>query len=77
MITMRVEPKHLCSNPEWFRETRGCEIGSLWQCDECGREQMLISKDGAGEYSFNRWRYTVEVVDKRVQQQRVRIQIQK
>jgi hypothetical protein len=38
---------------------------------------MLISKDGAGEYSFNRWRYTVEVVDKRVQQQRVRIQIQK
>lgn len=62
MITMAVPRKHICTNPELYRSTWYVEIGSLWQCDECGREQIMV---GA-----NVWRYTVEVLDKRVQKAR-------
>lgn len=62
MITLAIPRKHICTNPELYRSTWRLEIGSLWQCDECGREQMLMGTD--------KWRYTVEIVDKRVQKAR-------
>lgn len=62
MITLAIPRKHICNNPELYRSTWRLEIGSLWQCDECGREQIMV---GA-----NVWRYTVEVLDKRVQKAR-------
>ena len=65
MITRAIYPKHICPNPEFYRSTRHLEVGSLWQCDECGREQILIQ--GIWE---TKWRYTVEIVDKRVQRAR-------
>lgn len=62
MITLAIRQKHICVNPALFRGTWWLEVGSLWQCDECGREQMLMGTD--------KWRYTVEIVDKRVQKAR-------
>jgi hypothetical protein len=31
---------------------------------------MFVSKDGAGAFGWDVWRYTVEIVDKRVQKAR-------
>jgi hypothetical protein len=61
-----VSDKHFCDNPDWFTRPRWAEIGSLWECIECGREQIKMSKDDDG-YD---WYYTVELVDKRVQKAR-------
>lgn len=72
MITLAIPIKHICANPALFRSAWNLEIGSLWQCNECGREQMLVSKDGAGEFGWDKWRYTVEIVDKPVQKARGR-----
>lgn len=70
MITLAIPKKHICINPALYQSTRNLEVGSLWQCDDCGREQMFVSKDGAGEFGWDVWRYTVEVLDKRVQKAR-------
>lgn len=68
MLTDVVSVKyiHKCLNPALFGETWIVDVGSLWQCDYCGREWIKVEKD-----SFtNLWRYTVEIVDKRVQKAR-------
>jgi len=66
MITLAIPKKHICASPEIFESTWGVEIGSLWQCDECGREQMFIEQIAG----FRKWRYTVEIVDYRVTEAR-------
>jgi len=68
MITLAIPEKHICINPAVFRSDWHLAEGSLWECDECGREQMLVSKDKIKGWDF--WRYTVEVLDKRVQKAR-------
>lgn len=68
MITLAIYEKHICTNPDLYRSTHRLDIGSLWQCDECGREQMFIEQIGG----WRKWRYTVEIVDKRVQKARGR-----
>ena len=68
MITLAIPKKHICMNPELFQSTWYVDIGSLWQCDECGREQIFIEQIGV----VRKWRYTVEIVDKRVQTARKR-----
>jgi hypothetical protein len=66
MITLAIYKKHICTNPALMRSTWNLEVGSLWQCDECGREQILVERG----FKVDVWRYTVEIVDKRVQKAR-------
>lgn len=70
MITLAIREKHICTNPALYRSAWHLEVGSLWECDECGREQILIQKDSSK--GWDKWRYTVEIVDKPVQRARGR-----
>jgi hypothetical protein len=71
MITLAIYPKHICNNPALYPSTWHLEVGSLWQCDECGREQMLIEERPME--SMSKWRYTVEIVDKPVRKARGKV----
>ena len=74
MLTYRKEIPyaHQCVDPSCFSETWSCEVGSLWQCNQCGREWIKVERTPM----INKWRYTVEIVDKRVQKARGRKSVQ-
>jgi len=62
--------KHFCDPPDWWFHSTFLPIGSLWQCEDCGREQIKVDKEDRG----SDWRYTVEILDKRVQRARAKKQ---
>lgn len=59
MITLKIDYPHQCPSPTIYVGTDSCAPGSLWECNECGREWM---KTGYG-LKRDVWQPTVQIVE--------------
>ena len=50
---------HKCTSPTWFMHESFYAPGSLWECNECGREWIKMESEGD-----DRWKPTIEVLVK-------------
>ena len=60
-FTKLVPRPHICVNPAYFYDEPRYAIGSLWECNECGREWMKVKDKNQDTKS---WKPTVEVITK-------------
>ena len=60
MITLMIKEPHECYDPYLDPSTWNCADGSLWECDDCGREWIKTGVSIRGDV----WEPTVTIIAK-------------